>query len=345
MRASGGRQVTIEYSRGGVAQKPVAIQPTKLRKNGWFVGIGFAESNTIEAVRKDTWARGAGFREGDVILSVDGKRVRSGTEAFDALDAVAGKAAAVRVQREGGEIALNLTARTGEETARDVLGFAEGEPMLVASTFPEYPARKAGLEPGDMVTELDGESVTEIEEFHRILQQSGGRPLELSWVRDGEKMRATITPGSVWMIPVPWKQEKGVIKTGIGRSFTLGTRKSFQWIVRIYSTLRGLVRGTISARHLNGPLLIAKTTYRAAESSMGMLVYFLAIISVNLGIVNLLPIPILDGGHLLFVAVEKARGKPLSEKLRGALSYVGLAMILGLVVLTFWNDIRILFFG
>ena len=130
-----------------------------------------------------------------------------------------------------------------------------------------------------------------------------------------------------------------MMRAGFLRSVTLGTRKALQWIVRIYGTLRSLLLGEVSARHLSGPIAIGYVTYEAAKRGVGMLCYILGVLSVNLGVVNLLPIPILDGGHILFLAVEKVRGRPVSEKVRAAAGYVGLALLLSIMLLAFWNDI------
>jgi len=343
VQTSGGKAARISYRRDGVERPPVTIMPVRRREEPWFMGIGFGLTNRVEAVREDSWASSAGFRAGDVVLSVDGRRVRSCREATDALNDTAEKPVAVKVKRGENETTLAVPARGEDERTEDVLAFEWVDGLFVNFTFPDYPGAAAGLQPGDRVVKLNGEDVDTVEDFHGILQDCAGRALEMVWLRDGEEHKATVTPGTLWTIPIPWKQQKEVIQTGIFRSFTLGTRKSFQWIVRIYSTLRGLVIGTISPRYLNGPLAIAVTTYSAAKSSPGMFLYFLAVISVNLGIVNLLPIPVLDGGHLLFAAAEKLRGKPLSERLRGGLSYAGLAFLIGLLVVAMWNDIRLLF--
>jgi len=345
VQTSGGKAARISYMRDGVEQPPVTIKPLRRREEPWFMGIGFGLTNRVDAVREDTWASKAGFEQGDVVISVDGRRVRSCREATDALNETAENPVAVKVKRGEEERTLTVPARGNDESTEEALAFEREDRLFVDFTFPDYPAAAAGLQPGDRVTKLNGEDVEKVEDFHRVLQDCGGRPLEMVWERDGEEHKATVTPGTLWTIQIPWKQQKEVIQGGIATAFTLGTRKSFQWIVRIYSTLRGLLRGTISPRHLNGPLAIAVITYSAAQSSPGMFLYFLAVISVNLGIVNLLPIPVLDGGHLLFAAAEKLRGKPLSERLRGGLSYAGLALLIGLLVVAMWNDIRLLFLG
>ena len=133
-----------------------------------------------------------------------------------------------------------------------------------------------------------------------------------------------------------------IIKAGISGSIKLGGRKAFQWIFRIYATIRGLGSGQISLGNVSGVIGIGYITYAAAKRGIGMLLYFLAILSVNLGIVNLLPIPVFDGGHLVFAAIEKVRGKAVSARIQGMANYLGLAIILALVALTFWNDIRML---
>ena len=148
-----------------------------------------------------------------------------------------------------------------------------------------------------------------------------------------------ITPQKLWVIAIPWQPAQVTMRAGLLRSVTLGSRKAAQWVVRIYSTLRSLIGGGVSAQHLSGPISIARLTYAAAERGAGMFLYVLGVLSVNLGVVNLLPIPVLDGGHLLFAAIEKLRGRPVSERIRAVASYVGLSLLIGIMLLAFWNDI------
>ena len=340
--SSGGKPVRIAFARNGVSQPPVTVMPAEVGADAWRVGVVLGSTNTLAAVRENSWADDAGFKEGDTITSVGNKPSRSASEAVKALDATAEKGLKVVVLRAGAEKILHVATRKDGKETLAVLAF-ESEELFIDIADPGYPAETAGIEPGDRVISVNGEPINETADFQKIVRKSKGLKMRIAWQRNGEKMQADVTPAKRWMIAVPWEPTQMKTRAGIGRSFRLGARKSYQWIVRIYMTLRSLLLRNLSPRHLSGPLSIVYITYAAARTSVGTLFYFLAVLSVNLGVINLLPIPVLDGGHLLFTGIEKVRGKPLSERIRAAAGYAGLVLILSIFVVAFWNDIWTLF--
>lgn len=346
------KPVKFFIERDGEGQKEITVKPVPAGKDAWVFGVNFGATRIVSAVRNETWAAAVGFKTGDEVFTVDGKAVRSPHEIEQALDAAMDRAVAVKVRRGNAEKVLNVPVRKGVGAPGriktwDVLVFEYDDNLVVDRCMPGLPAAEAGVMPGDRVTAIDGEAVETRDEFIKLFQLSGGREMRIAWVRDGQTMTATAAPVKRHVIAIPWRHESVTVtvKAGIGRAAVLGTRKSFQWIVRIYSTLRSLIRGTISPKNLNGPVAIFYVTYKAATRGLGYLLYLLGLISVNLGVLNLLPIPILDGGQLVFAAAEKVMGKPVNERLRGVLSYMGLVAMLGMLAVAMWNDIRMLFFG
>ncbi|HRU07229.1 MAG TPA: site-2 protease family protein, partial [Candidatus Brocadiia bacterium] len=154
-----------------------------------------------------------------------------------------------------------------------------------------------------------------------------------------EKRTATVTPEPGWDSGVYWRQREYAPSLGPLMALKLGTRKAVLWVARVYSTLQAFVTGRVASKHLGGPIAIARITYAAATIGVSKLLYYLGMISLNLGLLNLLPIPVMDGGHLVFAAVEKARRKPVSERVQTGASYVGLAVLLALALFTTWNDV------
>ena len=132
-----------------------------------------------------------------------------------------------------------------------------------------------------------------------------------------------------------------------GRSFILavadaiglGIKKTYRLIVQVYLYLRAIFTGRISYKLTGGPILIAQAAYESAERSFYQLILFLGIISVNLAVINFLPIPVLDGGHMVFLIYEKLRGAPASEPVRAIATWAGLAVIGSVMIFIFWNDI------
>ena len=108
-------------------------------------------------------------------------------------------------------------------------------------------------------------------------------------------------------------------------------------------TIQGFVSKKLSTKALGGPVLIAQASYESAKSGIGKLMYFMAIISINLAVINILPVPVLDGGHLLFLGIEKIKGSPISEKTMAIANYIGFALIISLMIYATKNDIMRLF--
>lgn len=336
-----GQPVRIDFLRNGRTQS-VTLDPELVGKPH-LLGVRFG-SNGVLAVRPESWAEQAGLKPDDVIVSVEGKRVRSRREVVAALQASSNEPVVVSVQRGGSPVEIRVPARPAGEKVDAVLAF---RPDLVADGIMKgYPADKIGMEPGDeIISARVADSKEAAEEVHdvpalaKVLQSARGNPVEVTWKRDGKAMSATFTPQKEWTVLVPFQTDQSIMKAGVSDSIRLGARKATQWIKRVYATLRSLVTGSVAVRHVSGPLSIAYFTYAAATQGPGLLLYLLGILSVNLAVVNILPIPVLDGGHLLFAAMEKVRGKPVDEKIRNGATYVGLALIIGLMVLAFWNDI------
>lgn len=128
------------------------------------------------------------------------------------------------------------------------------------------------------------------------------------------------------------------IADNIGDAIVLGARESYRFVGRIYLNLYSLIRGDISVKLLNGPLGLAEMTYRVANIGLIDLLHLLAIISINLAIVNFLPIPVLDGGHMVLLLAEKIRGKPLNDTWVTIITYIGLAIVLSLMLATVFLD-------
>lgn len=341
MQECGDEQIRIFYSRDGTTRQPVTIRPRAVGKPVWL-GVRFG-SNVVKAVRRDSWAHRAGFRAGDAVVSVDGKPTPSQYQVLEALDSGRRVDLEAMVQRNGAALTLHVAARGPQEEAAASLAFEPG--LVAAHCWPSYPLARAGMRPGDRIVSADAVAVSGGRELHGIVVKAKGRPIELAWLRHGATHSRRITPQRLYRVDIPWQRGQKTVRAGFLDSCRLGTRKAVQWIFRIYGTLRSLATGTVSTKHLSGPIGIGYLTFAAARSGTGKLLYILGVLSVNLGIVNLLPIPVFDGGHLLFAVIEKMRGKAVSERIRAAASYVGLAVILSIVMLTFWNDIRMFIFG
>lgn len=216
------------------------------------------------------------------------------------------------------------------------------------------PAERAGFEPGDIIIEIDGEPIGDFSQLQRIVSVSADTPLDFVVTRGDETVALTATPERQEITDrFGNKHRVGIL--GIQRNTTgdditvedysppqaLGLAVSETWFVteRTLTYLFAVIVGKESADQLGGPLRVAEVSAQVATIGFVALINLAAILSISIGLINLFPIPMLDGGHLLFFAVEAIRGRPLSEKAQDVGFRIGFAAVLMLMIFATWNDI------
>lgn len=227
----------------------------------------------------------------------------------------------------------------------------------VGQVVEDSAAMAAGIKKGDVIKEIDKIPVQSFEDISRIVSKNEGSPLVVLVEREGELRSFTITPRA-------W-EEKNLFGETVTRFVIgiIGTGETFhhpltpvEAAVRAVSDTYGIVKltllsvvktitGAVSADNLGGPIMIAKMAGDQARAGLEHFVWFIALISVNLGIINLFPIPILDGGHLLFLSIEAVKGSPVSARVREKMVQFGAAVLMTLMIFVFYNDIVKLFNG
>jgi regulator of sigma E protease len=282
---------------------------------------------------------------GTRVVSVGGQPVAS----WDAMQARLESAPAgpVSLGLEGRPaVSLSLPA---EGPSRDTLLQALrplAEPVL-GVVLPDEPGAKAGLQPGDRIVAVQGQPVSNWTQVVERVRASPGKPLRMDVQRDGQRRVVTVTPRS--------ERERGTLvgkfgaseepprvayrRVGFGKSLALGWTQTVRMVELLLTTLRDLFTGALSPRNLGGLLAIGEASGQSAEQGPATFLAFLAFLSVNLAVLNLLPIPILDGGHLMFLAIEAVRGRPLSLEARIRLSHLGLIIVVGLMLWANGNDV------
>ncbi len=234
-----------------------------------------------------------------------------------------------------------------------VVVFVTGQPTLVSKigkVLAETPAAKAGLKEGDRINSVNGKAVSTWDELLREVQFSPAETV-LSVERGETTLDVTVTPTrreesasghkkSRPFLGIAPASEIVHVKTGFAKAWTLAAQKVWEITVMIFMSLGLMVTGAVSFKDsMTGPIGIFFMTQQAAQLGFAYLLYFMGSLSVSLFVLNLLPIPVLDGGHVLFMLIEKAKGSPLNERVREKMTQVGMVMLLGLMAFVILQDV------
>ncbi len=232
--------------------------------------------------------------------------------------------------------------------------FMIGVPTLttkVGDVMQGFPAHDAGLLRGDRIVAIDGRPLEKWEELAAQIHKSPGRPVRLTVERAGQRFDLVVAPKptkqknlfgeeqEIGLLGIAPAEEFLTERTNPITAFGIAVYKTYDLSRLILLTFVKLIQGVVPARTLGGPLLVAQMAGEQARLGVLNLLFFTALLSINLAILNLLPIPILDGGHLLFSLIEAVRGKPVSLKKREVAQQVGLVLLVALMIFAFYNDI------
>ncbi|AGT31570.1 metalloprotease RseP [Geobacillus genomosp. 3] len=226
-----------------------------------------------------------------------------------------------------------------------LIGLLQGYPVdkpVIGELTPDGAARAAGLKQGDEVIAINDERMETWTEIVDMIRAHPDEPLQFQIERNGEEMNVTVTPErktiqgeTIGLIGVYQPMEKSVFG-----SVKQGLVETYYWTRQILVGLGQLITGQFQLDMLSGPVGIAVSTGKVAESGIYYLMKWGAILSINLGIINLLPLPALDGGRLLFFAIEAVRGKPVDRQKEGMVHFIGFALLMLLMLVVTWNDIQ-----
>jgi regulator of sigma E protease len=321
-------------------------------------GVAVDDTTTVGRVDSTLIPLGAAqlatLRPGDRITRVDGKPMSSWRDIQRAL--LLTPESPITMDVAGRTTPILLDVARSDEKARTALVNAL-EPWhdpVIGEVAPGQPAAAAGVLAGDRIDSAGGEATPSWERLVRVIERSPGRPLPLVVRRAGRDTTLVVTPRATeiadaagggtrvvgrvgfWLyVPVRHFNFVGAVGQGFQRAGEAGGLILF--------TLRGLVTGQVSARDIGGPILVGQLSGEVARLGLEPFLSFLALFSINLAILNLLPIPVLDGGHLVFLLVEGLRGRPLSIEQRLRLTQIGFFVLVGIMVLALANDFLRLF--
>ncbi len=309
----------------------------------------------------------AGFHPGDEILSIDGKEVQSWDHRrlylFQrALDRARVK---IEVRDTHGQVEwreLDLSGLPVQDVNASLLergigliGFVP-EPLPVIGAMEPGPASSAGMRVGDRIVAVDDQPVSSWEDLVTLIGNSPGKKIRITAERDGAQQNFFVTPNSVEQegktigrinirpqfsdLPDDMRVK---VRFGIVEALTEGISNTWSMSVLTLEMLYRMLKLEVSSRNISGPLTIAQYAGYSAKVGMTQFVLFLAVISISLGVLNLLPIPVLDGGHLMYYIIETVKGSPVPERVLMLGQQLGVALLVGLMVLAFYNDLTRIF--
>jgi len=224
-------------------------------------------------------------------------------------------------------------------------------PADVGDVVANSAAERAGFMPGDVIVEIEGSRIDRFEEVIRAVRLYPGVPLKFRVMRDGQSVELTATPDVVdedGRFGTQRYGRLGIRRTGADRqliqhgpvsALLQATHETYVLSGSIFSAIGQIINGTRDTKELGGPIRIAQMSGDVWKTGLINVLMFATVLSINLGLINLFPVPMLDGGHLLFYAMEALRGKPIGERAQEYGMRFGLAMVLALMVFATWNDL------
>ena len=318
----------------------------------------------IGGVEPGSLAEQAGLQPDQEVVAVDGERTPTWGAAMEEIlpHALRKEPVVLTVRSEGGgrrEANLRLDRLEGELKAGGLpgrIGIDFYRPQLepvIGEVVEGSPAERAGLRPGDRIEAIDGEPVPDWEALVEAVRASPGAPLEMTVQRDGQRVELQARPetretedGPVGRLGAGPKVDRDLLeglraehRYGPVRAVGEAGAKTWEMTGLTLRMLWEMVRGRASTENISGPITIAVYAKASAMAGFAQFLSFLGIVSVSLGVLNLLPIPLLDGGHLLYYVIEAVTGRPVSEATQEIGQKIGIAIILGLMTLAFYNDL------
>lgn len=340
---------------------------------GFFFFIGTEDIRpVINHVVAESPAARADLRVGDMIDAVDGKSVASWSDIDRLIADDKGAEVRLTVKREDRRFDVALTPVTkivkdilGDDTPYYDTGFSGLPPLkaVVGDVAEGYPAEKAGLQKGDRIVAIDDRTVDSWNTMKEIISRSKGEPLTLTIQRAEETLTVKITPVlysgenllgekvdsyrigiSTPGIEIP-AQDRITVKRGPFEALRDSVDQTYQISRLTILSIGKLIKGTVSTKTLGGPIMIAEMAGQQAREGLTNLIFFIAVLSINLAVLNFLPIPVLDGGHLMFFFIEAAIRRPVNTRMREIAQQAGIFILILLMIFVFYNDITRIFSG
>ena len=361
-----GRTIVLSVERDGQKRDfriiPKLVEDTDQFGNKMEMGrIGIALVDpVVTAIEPTGPAAKAGILAGDRLVAVDGNNVATYYDIGRYVSDRPGKSIVLTVQRNGEirdfpVVPETLTDTDASGNKKDVgsVGIGPIDP-LVGSISPDSPGEAAGLKLGDRILSVDGRAIGSIGEVQRYAASHADKPITLSVERNGQTRDVSVTPkkseetdafgaqSEIATIGVTDGQKPIKLRYEAYRplqALSEGVKQTGSIVSGTFEYIANVIGGYMKADQLGGPIRVAQLSGQMATLGFAAVLQFAAILSVSIGLLNLMPVPVLDGGHLMFYAIEAVRGKPLGARAQDIAFRIGFAMVLSLMVFATWNDI------
>lgn len=288
------------------------------------------------------------IRPGDQIAAVGGVETPTWEKVMSRMEkAKPGSSVAVTALRDGAPLTFNVTVPQQDTALEDLLGYPY-LPTVIDQVNSGFPAEKSGLKPGDKIISMDGHSIVTWFQLVEGVTSTGPHAIHFVVLRDGKDVDLTITPTQAmdpdghmtWVIGAQRQAPEFYERQGVIASAKDAGEETWLMVRVMGDVVSGLFRGQVSVHDLAGPVGIVQLSGQAAQGGLISFLKWTAYISLDLGLMNLLPIPILDGGHVLMLVVESGLRRDLSIAVKERFVQVGLVFLLCLVALAFYSDIH-----
>ena len=305
-------------------------------------------------VEQGSPAADVGLLKGDLILAMNDEKIDTWKTFLTQVALHPDQEITLEFSRAGENKSVTVHA-TEDKSKKQTSGYLGIEPFgfyanepIIDTVLPNSPAAKAGIQTGDTVVQINGINVATWTVMTEFVQKSGHQPMEFTVLRNGVATKLAVLPeynddSKTFLVGITKKMNPDDFvkkRYGFVDSVKLGTQENIKLLGLTVDIVKRLFTGALSYKSLGGPIQIAKATSAAAESGAGEFIYLLAFLSLQLGVLNLLPVPVLDGGHVVFIVIEALRRKPVSPKVRQITMQIGMVMLLGLMLVVTFNDIN-----
>jgi len=302
------------------------------------------QAPVIGAVMPGSPAEKSDLRVGDLILTVANRRVDTWEAFFMAIGARANREVAIGLERAGREVELTVTPAPAGQSRFEI-----GDIGVLPNVHPRIPAvskgeaaDRAGLKAGDVVLAVQGRPIMLASQLKDAISRRPGQATVLTILRDGARLEIEATPGTrgeIGWLGIGIADETKSVKPGAFEAVGMSVRRNAEYSLLIFQTVWGLLTRETSPKQLMGPLAIAQLSGESAQLGWIPLLGLMASISLNLGLLNLLPIPILDGGHIFIMAMEGLARRDFSVRVKEKMLVAGFVVIMMLMVTVIYNDL------